>query len=189
MSTLRVDEISARTGSGNVVMAGGKLVSSGSVLQVVQTVYKDTFATSIGDGWADVSSLNCSITPTSTSSKMLVSLALCGGFQYYQYKVRLVRNGSTVTGALGNLAGVRPQSWITNINYSGGSGNTIYDIYSIIGEYLDSPASTALQTYGIQIGGYSTSFAVYVNRSNVFTNTTSHDATPVSTLTVMEIAG
>jgi hypothetical protein len=168
--------------------SGSRMYSPGSVVQVVQTVFRDTFATSIGPGWADVSGLNCAITPVSANSRILVSLALCAGFSYYQYKVRLVRNGATVTGALGNIAGIRPQAWLNNINYSGGSGNTTYDIYSLVGEYIDSPASTAAQTYGIQIGGYSTSFAVYVNRSNTFSNDSTYDATPVSTLTVMEIA-
>jgi len=91
-----------------------------------------------------------------------------------------------VTGALGNLAGVRPQAWVNNINYSGGSSP--YDINSLVGEYIDSPASTAAQTYGIQIGGWSVSHPVYVNRSNIFSNTTDYDAVPVSTLTLMEIA-
>jgi hypothetical protein len=52
-----------------------------TVIQVVQTVFRDTFSTAIGDGWADVPGLNCAITPTYATSRILVSLKCVAGAQ------------------------------------------------------------------------------------------------------------
>jgi hypothetical protein len=55
-------------------------------------------------------------------------------------------------------------------------------------QYLDSPASTSAVTYGIDIGGYSLSFSNYINRNAAYQNFADYDATPISTMTLMEIA-
>jgi hypothetical protein len=188
MSTLRLSEITSLSGAGNISVTGGKLISPGSLLQVKQTVMKSTFSSSIGNGWANVSDLDCSITPISASSNILVRLGLIWGTQYYQCKVRLMKNSQVVAGALGNIYGSRGQSWMTLINYVGGEANAYYNTYSGIGEYLDIAGTSSTITYGIQIGGYSTSYAVYVNRSHQYQNSADYDFTPVSTMTLMEIA-
>jgi hypothetical protein len=188
MSTLRLSEITSLSGAGNISVTGGKLISPGSLLQVKQTVMKSTFSSSIGNGWANVSDLDCSITPISASSNILVRLSLIWGSQYYQYKVRLMKDSQVVTGALGNVYSNRGQAWMTMINYVGGTTNSSYNCYSGIGEYLDIAGTSSSITYGIQIGGYSASYAVYVNRGSVYQDAADYDFTPVSTLTLMEIA-
>ena len=65
MSTLYVDTINEKT-------SGNGIYIPGHVLQVQQTVFKDTFSTSIGSGFAEVTGLRCSITPKSTSSTILL---------------------------------------------------------------------------------------------------------------------
>jgi hypothetical protein len=189
MSTVQVNEI-VSNGTSDVIRLenNGILYSPGSVIQTKQTVFTSTFASSIGNGWAAVTGLDCSITPIKSTSKILVMLYLVYGQQYYQYKIRLTRNGSVVTGAQGTQAGSRPQSWLTCIAFDNAGTLTPYNIRSVTGMYLDSPNSTSELTYGIEIGGYTTSYAVYVNRSHNFSNLADYDATPSSTLTLWEVA-
>lgn len=190
MSTLVTNTLSSPGGTGTITVPTGQvLYAPGSVIQTQQTVYRDTFSSSAGTGWAAVSGLNCTITPSKISSRILVMLDLNYGQQYYQLKVRLTRDGSVVTGALGTLAGLRPQSWLTLMAYDNAVSDTIYNLRSATGVYLDSPESTSALTYGIDIGGYSPSFAVYVNRNHNFTNSAANDATPLSTMTLWEVAG
>lgn len=182
--SIKVDNIT--TVSGSTITSPSTIHSSGRVLQIQQTVFRKQFASSIGPGWVDVPDLLCSITPQFASSKILVNLSLNWGTHYYQYKVRLMRNGNVVTGCLGDLNGSRPQSWLMNLSYNGGI--TIYDMAVMNGQYLDSPNHSSPLDYSIQIGGYSTSYAVYINRGHTFSNTQPYDGLPISTMTLMEIA-
>ena len=54
-------------------------------------------------------------------------------------------------------------------------------------EYLDSPSTSSAVQYSIDIGGYSTSYTVYVNRTHNDTDATTYFGTPISTMTLMEI--
>lgn len=161
-----------------------------TVIQVVQTVFRDTFSTAVGDGWADVTGLNCTITPTYATSRILVSLKCVVGAQYWQNKIRLMRNGAVVTGATGNPNGSRPAVWLNQIRYDTGAsgGQDVYDMSCMAGDYIDTPGTTGLVTYGIQLGGYSTTYTVYINRSQTYSAATSYDGAPISTLTLTEIA-
>ena len=161
-----------------------------TVIQVVQTVFRDTFATAVGDGWADVTGLNCTITPTYTTSRILVSLKCVAGAQYWQNKIRLMRNGAVVTGATGNPNGSRPAVWLNQIRYDTGAsgGQDIYDMSCMAGDYIDTPGTISPLTYGIQLGGYSTTYTVYINRSQNYGNAGSYDGAPISTLSLTEIA-
>jgi hypothetical protein len=184
--SLKVDTIT--TLSGDVITSPAVIHSPGRVLQIQQTVFRTQFSSSIGPGWVDVPGMACSISPIFANSKVLVNLSLNYGTGYWQYKVRLLRNGQLVTGCLGDAAGSRPQAWLMNIQYDGTAGTTTYDMSVMNGQYLDTPGDTGPQQYSIQIGGYSTSYVVYINRSNTFSNLQSYDGLPISTLTLTEIA-
>ena len=67
--------------------------------------------------------------------------------------------------------------------------NANYMINTTGFEFLDSPATTSSITYSIDIGGYDTSDAVYLNRAHQDNNFATYNGQPMSTLTVMEIAG
>jgi hypothetical protein len=189
MSRLRTNQLGI-PGGDLTVLPGNTLYAPGSVIQMQQTVFRSQFSSSVGAGWAAVTGLDCAITPTKNTSKILVSVSMIYGQLYYQLKVRLLRNGSVVTGALGTQAGLRPQSWMTAIELDNGAASSqpIYSMKSMTGWYLDSPASTESLTYRVEIGGYSASFAVYVNRSHNFSDTTTYDSTPISTMTLWEVA-
>jgi hypothetical protein len=104
---------------------------SGSVIQVVQGVLTTT--TSTTSTTFITSGLTASITPTSTSSKILVCVN--GGKAYigsnYLLTCALYRNGSAISGP----------------NYTVAEGNPVGTNHSQM--YLDSPATTSATTYTV----------------------------------------
>jgi len=179
MSTLYVDTINEKT-------SGNGIYIPGHVVQVAQTVFDGTFSTAIGPNFAEITGLRCNITPTSTSSKILVRLSLVWATTYWQVRGRLLRNGATVSGSLGAQAGNRTPVTFNYIHYGGGGNN--FDMWSGGFEYLDTPNTTSSTQYSVDIGGYSTNYTVFVNRSGNYYNGADYDGTPISTLTLMEIA-
>jgi hypothetical protein len=168
---------------------------AGSVLQVVHQTKTSTFTgTSVVDNggyFIDVTGLSATITPTSSSSKILIMSTLYIGTTTassgYQHTYRLKRTigGTTTFPILGDAEGGRPQAtgrinmYGTNTYFMGLQGGT----------HQDSPATTSAITYQVQLGGYSSSPIVYLNRSETFQNSAgNYDNVPVSTLTLMEIA-
>ena len=140
----------------------------GSVLQVVQGTL-GTQTSSSSSTMAD-SGITASITPKSSSNKILVIVQLnaCGKQTGNTYmRAKLVR-GATDIQVIESLAG-----------YDNSSGANW--IGSISSTYLDSPATTSSTTYKIQ-------FASGENVASVFINGNSGGFLPVSTITLLEIA-
>ena len=152
---------------------------TGSVLQVIQTVKTDTFSTT-STSFVDITGLSVSITPTSSSSKILVIANLqIQTTATSTIGCRLVRGATAIF--VGDAAGSRPQaSAVTNVqsnyNWSGQSSMT----------FLDSPATTSATTYKVQIyeGQGNTG---YVGRTFDDQNSNSSGRVPCQ-ITVMEIA-
>ena len=137
---------------------------TGSVLQVVSTT-ATAQSTTTSSSYANYSALNTSITPTSATSKILVtaSLNLYEGSTNSNYQITLYRN-STDLGA-GNGNGFMYLYGNNSLNLS----------FPAIVTYLDSPATTSAITYGIY--GKTSSGTLYFNNG----------ACKVS-MTLMEIA-
>ena len=182
MSILKVDTINEKTSGNGVTIPG-------HVIQVKQTLVKDSFSTAIGGGFAEMTDFRTTITPSSTNSKILIRGDLFVGAHYYQIKGRILRNTTPIDDALGNQQGNRTRTMWNIINYSGGTSNSQYELSSASFSYLDSPATTSEITYSLDMGGYSTSYTVYLNRQHAYTNGTANDSTPMSSFTLMEIAG
>jgi hypothetical protein len=178
--------------SGNVLASNGTTWASakislpaGSVLQVVSTTKTDTFSTT-SLSMTDVTGLSVSITPTLSTSKILVlvTLNLAGQNSSAGAAYQLVRGSTAI--AIGDAAGSRPVA----------SGSIAYiadanSLTSLSGSFFDSPATTSSTTYKIQVaqGGLSGGGSAYVNRTQNDTNgTTFNNARTASTITVMEIA-
>ena len=181
MSILKVDTINEKTSGNGVAIPG-------HVIQVKQTVVTSTISSSAGDSYAEMTEFRTNITPSSTTSKILVRASLMVGINYYQGKGRLLRDSNPI--ALGDARGNRPQSTWTAITYDAGAGSsyTPYDMRSAAFEFLDSPATTSQITYSLDIGGYSTALPIHINRAANDQNVAAYNATPISTLTLMEIA-
>lgn len=176
-STLYVDNLEPNLGS--------RVTAAGHVVQVKSSTFTNVFTKS-GTGWSELTDLRVLITPSSSSSKMLLSLTMAVGQSYWQTMGRFIRN-STVIG-VGDARGSRPQSSFTTITYDGNTINEDYEMQMVATQFLDSPATTSQITYGIEIGGWASGYNVYVNRSENDGNTANYVGTPISTLTVMEIA-
>ena len=175
--------------NGSAVLSSGRVQRvnqpAGSVLQVVQTVKTDTFSMT-GTTYTDVTGMSVSITPTSSSSKILVLVDGVLGHYNYHSKVRLMRNSTAI--GLGDVASSRPQATVAMSAYAGTASNDSYHMLPFGISYLDSPSTTSSTTYKIQISGYSASYNVYINRNYQWQSSADYDATPISTITVMEIA-
>lgn len=149
---------------------------AGAVLQVVSSTLT-TLVTGAADVWTDVISLN--ITPTRTSSKVLVMFTTNFSAGGNEVNAQILRNGASVTGYSGGD--------VTNYGWTMGSqaSSSTWGGQSVSAQYLDSPASTSTLTYKLQ--AKQNVVTLYVNRSS---GTTANDSQGgITTLTLMEIAG
>jgi len=164
--------------------SGGTAVTTATqkILQVVQSVKTDTASVS-GGTFADVG-LSASITPSSSSSKILVQVqANIGGSVGYSMKTRLMRDSTAIH--IGDAAGSRPRATTENTgSYS--TGTPSYNSFPLNIIFLDSPSTTSAVTYKVQYASYST-YTVYINRSGIDSNNTTYDARTASSITLMEV--
>lgn len=155
----------------------------GTILQVVSTTKTDTFSSSTTGSWVSVTGLTASITPTSTTSKVMIMMdfALAASTSVNIIQYRLTKNGSAV--GVGDARGSR-----NRVSGAAGtiSSNAPNSNYSKTASYLDSPASTSALTYGVDV--FNTSGSFYVNRNGEDGDSTSY-YTGTSTITLWEIAG
>jgi hypothetical protein len=158
---------------------------TGSVIQIIQTVKTDVFSTTSAS-YVDVTGLSVTITPISTTSKILVSYSLqFSGITDSYGAATVVRNGSIIsagTSATGN------QTNITTGLATGSSGNWNYKLQTAHYEFLDSPASTSALTYKIQVKATYSSRDVWINGPYSQDNSAYNDF-GVSSITVREIKG
>jgi hypothetical protein len=154
---------------------------AGNVIQVVSTTKTDVFTNAAGS-WVAITGLSASITPTSSSSKILIFASVSFGTRAasdYDVAFALYKNGSAISGAIGNADGTR-----TRGSFSGAS-RADYELNNGSMNYLDSPASTSAQTYAIY-GRYNGG-TMYINRC-YFDADDPGTERGISTITVMEIA-
>lgn len=155
-------------------------VAPGAVLQVVSTTKTDTFTTTATTA-TDVTGLSVSITPSSTSSKILVfySVFLSTTVATAQVRMQLVRGSTAI--AIGDTASNRTRA---TARFYGASNNA--EGITVAGQYLDSPATTSATTYKVQVWGSGSTTCV--NRTGNDTDSSEFPRV-VSSITVMEIAG
>ena len=188
------------------VTSAGIPIRSGSVLQVKQTIFKDQFANSVTTNGHEevVTGLNCAITPSSASNKILVQYTVHTGAQsFYGVGLKLYRNVTANTGA-GPLGTELVDAAGNNIEGNGLGGRpATTGMLSLLGSsdvnvnapasgtLLDHPNSTSALTYSFAFKFYNFSgTSIYVNRTHNFqVNAAGYDPTPVSAITLMEIAG
>lgn len=160
---------------------------SGTVLQVVGNTYTGRFNTS-SQTYVEVTGLTTSITPSSTSSKVLLQLNFTysinghGGFQVYRSQ-----GGTDTLLSVGDANGSQAREVAHDYR---NSGTTAYGSDSASVTILDTPATTSAVSYKLFAGvPHSNSYTICVNHQ--FSESTSHaySAGTISTMTLMEIAG
>jgi hypothetical protein len=163
--------------SGTMAVQGGAGV--GKILQVVSTTKTSNFSTSSGS-YVDITGYSATITPSSTSSRILViSNFFAGGTSAEYPKFKLVRNGSDIF--LGDAYG--SSSRASAGMYPAAQASS--QIVSVATSYVDSPASTSALTYKWQVFTFS-GRTIYVG-STPGSGDANNVAVP-STITLMEIA-
>lgn len=157
---------------------------SGSVIQVVSTTKTDTFSWSGGTTFTAITGLSASITPLSTSSKILIF----GNVQVsqnnpgsYGFSIAIYRNSSVITGATGDAGNSLPRATTNTFN----SYNAVNVPLPFC--YFDSPSSTSSQTYQLYAIG-EPGGTTYINRPGASPSTDGRSSNTISTITVMEIA-
>jgi hypothetical protein len=145
----------------------------GKVLQVVQTVKTDTFTTTSGS-LVDVTGLSLSITPSSTSSKIMIVSSFIGSNSTDSGdEFQLVRDTTNI--------GVSTGGSSTNQTAILGSGASTAISYTVSIMFLDNPSTTSTTTYKVQARRLSGTLCVGRNSSGT--------RGAISTITAYEIAG
>jgi len=162
----------------SAAIAGSKLTGVGKVLQVVQTVKTNGFSFATADAWTDVTGMSVTITPSSTSSKVLI-----------KYNTNISGSTNTahaylaLTDSANNLV-VTPTG-SGNINcHSHHNLNDGRDLDNVTFEYLISPSTTSAVTYKLRARTQN-SHTAYLNYGSFDSN----DGNTISTITAIEVAG
>jgi hypothetical protein len=170
-SKIKVDTLETANGSGTIALSNqlsgmtSASMPSGSVIQIVHGE-STTQVGSTSSTYADTG-LTAAITPSSTSSKILVTVHQSGlGKDSNNTRIGIaVLRGSTNIGLVSGQAGFTGS---TAINF----------IATASGEFLDSPSSTSAVTYKTQINSYANNANVWLNLGGT-----------KSTITLTEIKG
>ena len=187
-STLRFDNWEDSNGTpildGTNLSLPSSAMPAGSILQVVSATKVDAFTVSVTSDFVDITGLNATITPSATSSKILVlasiAVARDDAGSIARNNIVSIFRGST------NLAA--PTTAVTNpIGDGFQTANEFRSTHTILNvpvNFLDSPSTTSAVTYQAKTLGNANGGAFYVNRNepNEYWRT-------VSTITLMEIAG
>jgi len=174
-SEIKANKISPATGtaftigdSGDTftVPSGATIVNSGTatgfgggkVLQCLTVQKTDSFTTSSAT-YVDVTDVTLDITPSATTSKILVILnsKISGSTDGYPIYAQFLRDSTVIgsgTGSANEDCFASSQPWTDHSRYG----------FPADLNWLDSPSSTSALTYKMQVRAH-TSAAVYVNRS------------------------
>jgi hypothetical protein len=154
---------------------------AGAVLQVVSATKTDKFTHS-STTFTTVTGLTVDITPSSTASKILVTINVQGSQDVGTNDcfVAIYRDSTPI--GVGDADGNRTRnSFILQSTATGwaesGSMTT-----------LDSPSTTSQITYSVKVAARN-SGTIFINRSEVNSDATSGAGSMASSITVMEIAG
>ena len=165
---------------------GRMMFPPGHILQVIQTVKTDTFSTGNTSNFIEITGYNVSITPSSSSNKILIFVCLHIGenqdafplFKMYRDTTELTIAPTISPGTAGMFAKVT----------TGNDSRDQYLIEPVNFQFLDSPNTTSSITYSIKVRPFGAGTrTVFVNRSQTIGD--ANQVTAISTLTAMEVAG
>ena len=163
--------------------AAGSIVAPGQVIQTLTAAKLDVFSTT-SQSYVDIPNMTITITPSSTSSKILFSWNLAYGINGdIAHAYIMAMRGST--NLLVAAADGQQRTEATHVlNSFGGSGTQ----HIVNGVFLDSPSTTSATVYKLQLKS-SNGTAIYINRSGRDNNAAAYDGRGTSSMLVQEIAG
>jgi hypothetical protein len=157
---------------------------TGSILQI-KSFTLTSATSSTADGFVDTG-LQLAITPSSASSKILITGFINVGASYFKTYIRLLRDSTVLS--VGDSASNRPQVYSSSA--PGGSDWDEYNVTSLSLNLLDSPNTTSSVTYKVQYRPYdNTATIAFINRSSADRDNADYDERSISVITLQEIAG
>jgi len=156
-------------------------ITTGKVLQVVQAHKTDTWTTSTS-GTVDITGLSVTITPSATSSKLLITSSVSGFSGGGHGGAFIIRDGSTTIGQA-DASGSRNRSSFSGHLYTGDAAGTAQMHFNAVACFLYSPSTTSavtLKIASLQASGIQINYQESDGDSNDYTRGISH-------ITVMEI--
>lgn len=172
--------------SGQVLSTNGSgalsWIGAGKILQATSTTKTDTFSTT-SSTLVDITGLSVSITPSSSSSKILIIAYINGVIDAssgsYGGRLQLVRGSTNI--AQGDAAGSRQ----VGTGHLGGEDNwPFYQCTTIT--FLDSPSTTSSTTYKMQCA-HTQSRTIRINAGANDTDSATYALRTVSSITAMEV--
>jgi len=177
MSTLKVNKL--------IPVAGVPTGGGGGITQIISATKTDTFTTTAAiSSPAAVTGLACTITPTSTSNKILIFVNIGMATTTnddYGVRFHLYRGGSQIAEAQGDASGnnVRVAFSVRT------SKDTRFSAPSMM--YLDSPSTTSATTYQLYCSVEPSGGSACINRDGDGRDIEEFPRT-MSTFTVMEVS-
>jgi|TARA_X000001388_G_scaffold76260_1_gene73102 hypothetical protein len=174
----------ATGGIADDAVTAAKVTGLGKVAQVLQTTKLDTFSTTSSSN-TDVTGLSVAITPSSSSSKILITASISLGSDTADRNLNLfVTRGDTEI-YKADQSGSNRQRAGGGLHYHHGLSSTV-GTYSANIMFLDSPSSTSELTFKIRANAGANGGTLHINRTGDSTDDTNRASYP-SSITVMEI--
>tara|TARA_R100000773_G_scaffold11061_4_gene10216 strand:+ start:838 stop:1410 length:573 start_codon:yes stop_codon:yes gene_type:complete len=189
MSQLKVNSI--------IPVAGVPTGGGGGIIQVLtNTTRNSTGSVSLSSvrTYYDVPDQNVTITPTSSTSKILISFQQSGEFSSsaHSYNFALERSISggattTIQGDVGSDTSKSANFTQALYTYHADDNDTTFEI-AHCSNYLDSPATTSAVTYKIKVRTHEGGSGTYYYNRTVLDNNANHSDRGLSWITVMEVS-
>jgi len=185
-SILNVDQINNAAGTSGIALdastgkpsfPNGAVLPAGSVLQVAQSRKTDTTFTTTSTSFVSVPDLSVTLTPTSTSSKFLVTASVSVGAFWWAAAgfFGVLANGTSIAGDGSN-------AWV--FQFGADSSNSVGETLQWYEEVLYAPGTTSPITFQVVLASTTALYALCVNRQQAAANKRGN-----SWITVTEIAG
>jgi len=154
--------------------------AGGKILQVVTPTVKTDVTSWTSNTMVDITGMTIDITPSLSSSRILIQWLLSIGFPNGSgATIRLRRDTTDIF--IGDAVSNHPRA----TTYIDGGGMQ-EDVWPVAGMYIDSPATASAITYSFQAMD-SNSYTTYLNRSVTDRDFALYDGRAASTIIAMEI--
>ena len=167
-ANLFVDTTTGRVGVGTgspgaKLHVNGDFYAPGTIVQVVNTIKTDTYASS-DTSPTSLTGLNVSIQPKFSDSKILVSYVIpVGGVGQIFFRVKRTQSGNTTYIGLGDASASRVRC-TSSVGFSGDSYGYI-TTKTCAFEYLDDASSTSTITYQVETWVAHVAYVLRINRT------------------------
>ena len=139
-------------------------IDTGKILQVVQTEKTDTWSTTSNFAFSDVTGLAVTITPSSSSNKVLVLVDVVASSNLWTSYIKLLRGSTEIANAATGMQS-NQVCHFSSIVTNGTDSNTNGFVHLHSRQFLDTPNTTSATTYKIQSAARNGGYAAYINRS------------------------